>query len=164
MNPTRVSAKGLNMIAGFEGVVLEPYNDEPRNASASHCTIGIGHVLHAGLCTDADREKYAGFTRAQALDFLRHDVGEAEAAVRSLVKPPLRFGHRFDAVVDHVFNNGAGAFSRSTLLQKLNSGLLRRGAADAFLLYDHDGQGNVLPGLEIRCKARRRLFLYGIYP
>lgn len=143
-------------MSGWEGFSAVPYNDAANNA-----TIGYGHLLHAGPVTQADRTHWGSITRSRGLDLLSGDLLKAERAVLELVRPPVVFQHRFDAVVSFVFNVGVGAFAGSHLLQKLNS-RSRRGAADELLKWVFAG-GQPLPGLLNRRKAERRLFLYRIY-
>jgi len=60
-------------------------------------------------------------TKQEAEGFLRLDVKDSEAAVKNLVTVPLT-QNQFDSLVSFVFNLGQGAFAKSTLLRKLNSG------------------------------------------
>jgi GH24 family phage-related lysozyme (muramidase) len=129
-----LSDRGAAFIESLEGVVLHPYND-----SQGHCTIGIGHLIHRGNCTAADRQRYAGFTRQQADELFRQDIETIYgAAVNRLVKVPLT-QDQFDALVSFVFNIGIGdrtrGFTSSTVLRKLNQGDYA-GAADAFMMWN----------------------------
>lgn len=156
--PRRVSRKGLELIARFEGFSAKPYNDASRPPNA---TVGYGHLIHLGPVTDADRELWGTISREHALELLRLDTATAAAAVCQ-VKPRIRSQARFDALTSLVFNIGVGNFGRSTLLRRLNSGPLRRGAADQFLRWDRAG-GRELLGLKNRRAAERALFLTGRY-
>jgi hypothetical protein len=60
-------------------------------------------------------------------------------------------------MVSLCFNIGPGAFAGSTLVKRFNAGD-EPGAADAFLMWRKAG-GKVLPGLEARRAAERKLFL-----
>ena len=113
---TRVSDKGLEFIARWEGWRAQPYNDV-----AGHCTIGYGHLIHQGNCTAADRQKWGTISKARGLELLRDDAATAEKAVRDRVKVKLK-QHQFDALVSFTYNVGTGAFGGSTLLRKLNEG------------------------------------------
>lgn len=145
--PQRLGATGLAFIAREEGLRLQPYND-----SAGHATVGVGHLIHRGPVTAADRARYRSFTRADAIRLLRKDVASREAAVRQRVRVRLN-QHEFDALVSLVFNIGAGAFATSTVLRELNAGN-RRKAADAFLMWRRGG-----PGLIFRRRRERLVFL-----
>ncbi len=151
------SKAGVAFIAGWEGFSAVPYNDAAGNA-----TIGYGHLLHAGKVTQADRAKWGTITRDKARDLLAGDLLIAERCVDANVRPPFSFQWRFDALVSFVFNVGCGALERSTLLRLLNSGRLRKGAADELLKWDYAG-GQQLPGLLARRKAERALFLHRRY-
>lgn len=142
-----MSAKGLAFLSAQEGLRLAPYND-----SAGHATIGVGHLIHLGPVTAADRTRYRGFTRADAIRLLKKDVASREAAVRRLITVELN-QNEFDSLVSLVFNIGEGGFAGSTVRRKLNAGD-RRGAADAFLMWRVGG-----PGLIFRRQRERKLFL-----
>lgn len=156
--PSRLSKRGAEFIARFEGFVATPYNDAANNA-----TIGYGHLLHYGPVTWVDRNQW-GFkiSEARALTLLQQDAQIAADAVRELVRPRIISQPRFDALVSFVFNVGVGAFRTSTLLKKLNSGVRRTGADAEFLKWDKAG-GETLPGLYTRRVAEKKLFLTGIY-
>lgn len=144
-----MSANGLAFLSREEGLRTEPYND-----SAGHATIGVGHLIHRGPVTAADRAKFRGFTRADAVALLRRDVSSRERAVDRLVHVGLS-QNEFDALVSLVFNIGEGeaGFAGSTVRRKLNAGD-RHGAADAFLMWKRGG-----PGLIFRRRRERALFL-----
>ena len=144
-----MSANGLAFLSNEEGLRTEPYND-----SAGHATIGVGHLIHRGPVTAADRARFRGFTRADAVALLRQDVSSRERAVDRLVHVGLS-QNEFDALVSLVFNIGEGeaGFAGSTVRRKLNGGD-RRGAADAFLMWKVGG-----PGLIFRRRRERALFL-----
>jgi lysozyme len=74
-----------------------------------------------------------------------------ETTVNNLVKVPLT-QNQFDALVSFVFNIGGGAFSKSTLLRKLNEKDYA-GAADQFLVWVKQ------PELTGRRKNERAQFL-----
>lgn len=140
-----ISDAGLNLIKQFEGLRLHTYKDV-----AGRPTIGIGHLLRPG-------ESYPdGIPEAKAMSLLREDLADAERAVAHLVKVALSQG-QYDALVSFVFNLGAGALERSTLLRVLNQGRYDY-AADQFLAWDHAG-GAEVPGLLRRREAERTMFL-----
>ena len=76
-------------------------------------TCGYGHtkgVTPATRCSEAE-----------ALEWLDQDLDWAEAAVNRLVKVHLN-SYQYGALVSLVFNIGAPAFAKSTLLKRLNEG------------------------------------------
>lgn len=104
----RINAAGLALVKAQEGLRLEAYPDE-----GGVWTIGYGHTKGV-----KPGDVISG---AQAEMLLDADLAEAERAVSDLVKVPLT-DNQFAALVDFVFNEGAGAFAGSTLLKKLNEG------------------------------------------
>lgn len=135
----RLSAAGLDLIKRSEGFRAKTYMDV-----AGFATIGYGHRL-------AHTESYPeGITEMQAGVILAWDVHEAEQAVLELVKVPLTQG-QFDALVDFVFNLGAGRLEKSTLLCDLNAGNYAA-AGRQLLLWDHAGDVEVA-GLKTRRAA-----------
>jgi len=137
------SLNGRNLIESFEGLRLTSYQDQK-----GVWTIGYGHT--------ADVWPDQTITQEQADDFLGVDLHHAETAVMGLVKVPLN-QNQFDALVSFVYNIGAGAFAKSTLLSLLNQGATA-GAAAQFSVWDNI---NHVPdaGLLKRRVAERELFV-----
>jgi lysozyme len=112
-------------------------------------TIGYGHrLLHPESFPD-------GVDEPQAAELLTCDVRDAEQAVERLVKVPLAQG-QFDALVDFVFNLGAGRFATSTLLKRLNAGSYND-AKNELLRWDR-AAGKELPALKARREAEAKLW------
>lgn len=139
----KTSDHGIAFIADHEGLVLHTYKD-----AVGILTIGVGH-------TGPDVLPGMTITREQAMELLRSDVYEAEHSVNSLVKVELT-QDQFDALISFVFNVGGTAFSKSTLLKKLNKGDYQ-GAALEFSRWNKAG-GRELLGLTKRRIAEARLF------
>lgn len=141
-NPTRASKKGIDLIKNFEGFRNNAYQD-----SAGVWTIGYGHTATA----------YSGMTisRAQGEELLKQDLKRFEKAVRDRVIVPLT-QNQFDALVSFSFNVGVGAFSKSTLLKRLNQGDYN-GAKNEFKRWVHAGGGR-LQGLVRRREKEAQLF------
>ncbi len=143
MNPPMTYSKtGIRLTERFEGCRLTAYPD-----TGGVWTIGYGHTrgVHEGMTC----------TREQAQAWLKEDIQAASDAVNRLVQISLKQSE-FDALVDFVFNLGAGAFARSTMLKDLNAGNLAA-AAMQFPLWDHDA-GRVLAGLLHRRLAEEAEF------
>lgn len=104
----RINAAGLALVKAQEGLRLQAYAD-----GGGVWTIGYGHTKGV-----APGDVISG---AEAEMLLEADLDEAERAVTDLVRVPLT-DNQFAALVDFVFNEGAGAFAGSTLLKKLNEG------------------------------------------
>lgn len=151
-----ISTKGLEFIAKYEGLKLNLYND-----IAGHATIGVGHLVHKGPINGSEPEEFKkGITKERAFQLLKEDAASAVSGVNSQVKVALNQG-QFDALVSFVFNLGAGAFQKSTLLKKLNANDFAAVPAE-FLKWNKAG-GNVVKGLTIRRQAEADLFSTGNY-
>ncbi len=122
----KMSAAGRKVLADREGRRLKAYKD-----SVGVWTIGIGHTSAAGPpevtpgLTITDAECDAIFAR---------DLASYESAVDKAVVVPVE-QHEFDALVSLCYNIGEAGLARSTVVRRLNAGD-RRGAADAFLLWN----------------------------
>jgi len=138
-----ISFAGLAHIKGWEGFKPSVYLD-----SAGKPTIGFGHLIKP-------YESFTTITEAEAARLLAKDVATAENAVNAAVKVPLT-QNEFDALVSFVYNVGAGAFSRSTMLKELNKGN-KLAAQQQFTRWVYAG-GKVITGLANRRLAEARLF------
>lgn len=144
-----ISLAGLNHLKEIEGFRANVYDD-----IAGYPTIGYGHKLTIA-------ERAAGLktvTEEQATRLLAADLATAENAVNRLVKVGLTQG-QFDALVSFVYNVGAGAFGRSTMLKMLNAGDYA-GAAAQFSRWTYAG-GQKSQGLANRRQAEIALFKNG---
>ena len=103
-----------NVAKEFEGLRLNPYHDV-----AGFPTIGYGHKLSS--IKDDPLNKYKPITETVAVALLHHDLSEAQKEVRSLVTARLTAGQEA-ALIDFVFNEGAGRLRASTLLHDINDG------------------------------------------
>lgn len=143
------SDRGLNFITHFEGVRTVRYLDV-----AGKPTIGVGHLIKEG---EAFNEP---ISMVMVKQLLKIDITEAELAVLKNVTVRLN-QHHFDALVSFIFNVGAGAFKKSTLLKKLNAGDYD-GAGEEFKRWDKAG-GKKVAGLTRRRQYEASLFLSGSY-
>lgn len=109
----RTGEKGIALIKKMEGCELEAYK-----CPAGIWTIGYGHTTAAG---EPDVTEGMKITQREAAVILKQDLRKFEDAINRLVKVELSQS-QFDALVSFVFNIGAGAFAKSTLLKKLNAG------------------------------------------
>jgi lysozyme len=155
--PQRLSKKGRDFLIGQEGVRRYAYND-----SAGHATFGVGHLLHYGPVTEADKRRWGTPRHPKSLSLvyavLAEDLANYEYAVSSAIGRKM-WQHRFDACVSLAFNIGIGGFMGSTVAREIRQA--RKGfgqrAADAFLLWDNP------PELLPRRKRERALFLHKRY-
>lgn len=163
-----LSSKGAAFIGAFEGFRAQCYDD-----AAGNCTIGFGHLIHAGRTMAADRAKWGTITRARGLELLQADAANAAAAVREHVHVPLKQG-QFDALVSLAYNCGTGVIAgvaiainsrpRYVYPKPTEDGLAsyRARVESTLLAYDHAG-GVELPGLKRRRHAEFVLFDTGHY-
>ena len=134
---------GVSLVKLSEGCKLTSYQ-----CPAGVWTIGFGS-------TGPDVVKGMTITEEQAVDRLMHDLSHAETTVKRLVTVPLT-QHQYDALVDFVFNCGAGNFQSSTLLKLLNQENFAA-AHDEFAKWNKSG-GRVLAGLTTRRLTESNLF------
>ena len=140
----RYSEAGLRLTKQFEGLELSAYQDQ-----GGVWTIGYGH-------TGPNVRNGLTITEDQAEQLLESDIAGSVACVNRAVTTSIE-QHRFDALVDFVFNLGAASLLTSTLLRHINAGQLEEAAAQ-FLLWDHC-KGVVVPGLLNRRRAEMEMFL-----
>ena len=143
-----VSNLGVDLICDFEGKRLVAYDD-----GVGIWTIGFGTTIYPnGIRV----KKGDTCTEAQAKVYMQNDLKKFEHAVNDAVNIPLN-QNQFDALVSLTYNIGAAAFSKSTLVKKLNAGDIR-GAADQFDVWVNAG-GKRMQGLVNRRSKEKLLFL-----
>ncbi len=140
---SKINQAGLDLIKAWEGLRLDAYRD-----GGGVLTIGYGHTKNVKA---GDR-----ITEGTAEKYLREDLGWAEDAVNSFVSAPLT-SNQFSALVSLVFNVGAYAFAKSTLLRKLNAKDYS-GSAKKSVRWSYDN-GKFIQGLKNRRMAELKLFL-----
>ncbi|WP_238327294.1 lysozyme [Rodentibacter pneumotropicus] len=143
----KISEKGIEFIRQAEGEKLTAYPD-----IVGVWTIGVGHT---GFVDGKSVSRGMAITKEKSKEILIADLKRFESAVNSAVKVSLA-QNQFDALVSLAFNIGEGAFTRSTLVKKLNAGDYK-GAAEQFLVWKNAG-GRVSQGLLNRRKREKVLF------
>ena len=143
-----VSPFGVDLICGFEGKRLTAYDD-----GVGVWTIGFGTTVYPN---GIKVMKGDTCTEAQAKTYMAHDLKKFEATVNKAVTVQLN-QNQFDALVSLAYNIGTNAFSKSTLVKKLNANDIR-GAADQFDVWVNAG-GKRMQGLVIRRAKEKALFL-----
>lgn len=142
----KASSKAYELIRRFEGKSNTAYQD-----SAGVWTIGYGHtggVVKGQTISDDEVER-----------LLAEDVAVAENAVNAQNLNLTQ--DQFDALVDFVFNLGAGNFQKSTLLKKLKADPNDPTIYDEFLRWVYAG-GVKLLGLVRRRTDEANLYFTGI--
>ena len=143
-----VSLFGIDLICGFEGLCLKAYDD-----GVGVWTIGFGTTVYPnGIRV----KKGDTCTEAQAKAYMVYDLKKFESAVNNAVTVPLN-QNQFDALVSLTYNIGPSAFSKSTLVKKLNAGDIR-GAAEQFDVWVNAG-GKRMQGLVNRRAKENEVFL-----
>ena len=137
----------------WEGLSLEPYKDVG----------GKWTWLFGQLMSEDDYRKWivdgsvpGTLAMARAAMAMKLDSVQQQVDV-------LTFGLglrqcEFDALCCFVYNVGAEAFAKSTMLQLLKEPTLRLQACDEFPRWDHV-DGKIVPGLLSRRLAERQMFL-----
>ena len=148
----KLTPAGANLIKHFEGI-LSPHQGKFKayKCPVGVTTIGWGTTSEHGHKISLDTV----WTREQCDAAFLHDMEEFEKQVRSLVKTPLE-PWQFDSLVSLVYNIGAGAFAKSTLLRKVNAKDYD-GAAKEFHRWNKAG-GKELAGLTRRRASEALLF------
>ena len=143
-----VSPSGVDLICNFEGLRLKAYDD-----GVGVWTIGFGTTKYPnGIRV----KKGDTCTLDQAKAYMQNDLKSFEQTVNNTVKVPLN-QNQFDALVSLAYNIGTNAFSKSTLVKKLNANDIR-GAADQFDVWVNAG-GKRMQGLVNRHAKEKALFL-----
>jgi lysozyme len=141
------SNNAIDLIKRFEGCVLEAYQDSKGLWTIGWGTRGPG--IQEGLT----------IKQATADAMLLGHAREVGLVLTELVGFILR-QDSFDACTSFVYNVGAGAFGKSTMLRLIKARDLE-GASKEFAKWDLSG-GMPLPGLEARREAERLLFVRGL--
>ncbi len=144
----KTSAIGRRLIKTFEG-----YRSEAYICPAGKWTIGYGHtrgVKEGDTCT-----------KAQADEFLKEDLRDAENAVNAQKLDISQ--HQFDALVSLVYNIGSGNFQDSTLLKMLKQDTMaRESLKEAWSRWKYAG-GMVQKGLVRRRAAEWQMYRHGFF-
>lgn len=135
----------LLLIKEFEGFRSEAYL-----CPANIPTIGYGRTKGVTLGMRVTREE-------AERDLLEDILSERLPVIQKLCTTPLSVNET-NALVSFVYNIGAGAFEKSTLLRLLNSGAPRAVVAEQFDRWTRV-KGKILRGLVRRREQEKRLFL-----
>lgn len=106
------SPVGIQMIKDFESFRAKAYKDP-----VGVWTIGYGSIIVNGVPVRPGQV----ITEPEAVLALQRDVQTIERALGRLIIPTLT-QNQVDALVDFCYNLGVGAFTRSTLRGRINSG------------------------------------------
>lgn len=140
----KISEKGIEFIIKEEGEVLTAYI-----CPAGVWTIGVGH-------TGKDIKKGMKITKEQSRELLKLDIKRFEDIVNKSIKVSLK-QHEFDALVSFAFNIGERAFSKSALVNKINSSASLKEIEAQFRRWIY-GNGRILPVLQKRREREIKLY------
>lgn len=144
--PRNISDNGLHFTAAWEQFRGTAYRATPAE---KYLTIGYGHY-------GSDVKEGQKITEGQALILLNRDMDAAVGAVASVAHPSLTQA-QFDAVVDLVFNAGAGVIASNTGTgQALRAGDVKTLRAKLALFINQNGK----PVLGLRRRVAGRLALF----
>jgi len=147
----KISNKGLELIKEFEGFRSEPYL-----CSAGVPTIGYGSTFYPDGRKVSLKDK--PISKEEATQLLEHTVNSFANGLKGKLEISLE-QNQFDALVCLAYNIGLGAFSKSTLLKRVNSKDFIN-ASNEFLKWDI-ANGKKLLGLRKRREREQELFLRG---
>lgn len=140
-----VSNKGIEFLIKEEGgIKLKTYK-----CQAGVLTIGVGH-------TGKDVKEEMEITKEKAIELLKSDLRRFEEAVNKSIKITLK-QHEFDALISLAFNIGASAFTKSTLVKKINTGADITNIEEAWKSWRMGG-GKVLPILVRRREREIKMY------
>ena len=137
---------GAGTVSYYEGVSNEAYLDP----------VGIWTICY-GETKGVTKGDYK--TDEECLDSLAEELTEHHKKMVMYIKTPISEKEEA-AYLSFTYNVGVGAFSKSTLLKKLNSGD-RVGACNQLLRWDKAG-GKELKGLTLRRQSENKLCLEGV--
>lgn len=141
-----ISNNGLKFTAAWEQFRGTAYRATPAE---KYLTIGYGHY-------GSDVKEGQKITEGQALILLNRDMAAAVKAVDAVAHPSLTQA-QFDAVVDLLFNAGAGVIAATTGTgQALRAGDVKTLRAKLALFINQNGK----PVLGLRRRVAGRLALF----
>jgi lysozyme len=140
--------KGTPIIRKFEGLKLTAYL-----CPANVWTIGYGSTFYENGSKVQQGDK---ITLDRADKLLVEMVKRFEISVKGLVKSSIN-DNQLGALTSFAFNVGVGAFSKSTLLRKVNANPNDLTIRNEFMRWTKAG-GKVLKGLVTRREAEANLY------
>lgn len=146
-----ISERGIAAIRAFESFRAKAYPD-PKTGDTPW-TVGYGSIRYEDGATV---KKGDIITEARANYLLRLDVAHRCETIASLIKTELN-QNQIDSIISLSYNIGVGAFSKSTLLKKVNKDPNDPTIADEFMRWINKGTP-VEKGLTRRRKAEVALY------
>jgi len=151
----QINDDGVLLIAGFEGLSLEPYYATADEKAKGIVTIGYGNTYY----TDGSKVKItdAPITKLKAVEILHHTASNFSSKVANLITSNVN-QNQFNALVSFAYNVGlgqyikgsyVGGFGGSTLLKLVNNNPNDANIAKEFLKWNKQA-GKELKGLTNR--------------
>jgi lysozyme len=141
----------LSIAMPFEGFEPNPYPDPATGAEPWAIGFGSTHDINEQPVTS----QTPPISYDEACDLAMRDMYRAFQAIAGDISVPMTV-HEIAAVMDFVYNVGAGNFKNSMLLRMLNNKQYAL-AAQQFERWDEAG-GKVMAGLLRRRLAEERIF------
>ena len=143
-----ISSTCTNLVKRYEGFRSKPYK-----CPANVWTIGYGSTFYINGEKVSQHDSEISETFASEL--LENVLNDFATKVDKVIKVSLN-QNQFDALVSFTYNIGIGAFTKSTLLKKLNN-VDFQGASNEFVRWNK-ANGKVLNGLTKRRIDEQKLF------
>lgn len=145
----KLDSNGYKLIQGFEGLRLSAYKD-----SAGIPTIGYGNITYI----DGSKVKMGDKITQEKADLLfQYYANKFASQVDSIITKSVN-QNQFNALVSLAYNIGIGAFSKSTLLKKVNVNPNDNTIKNEFMKWVNSG-GRKIQGLVNRRAKEASLYL-----
>lgn len=151
----KISSKGIEFIAEFEGCYLKAYKDQ-----AGIPTIGIGTIKYptgkavkmGDVCSVEDAQRWLEFELSEKSAYFNKVLLELNLILKQC---------EFDALLSFFYNVGIGKCYQGTTMGDAIYSKNKHSMAEAFLVYNKFtwyGIKRASKGLDRRRKAERKLF------
>lgn len=145
----RLNNAGYLLICKFEGLSLTPYL-----CSAKVPTIGYGNTYYPNGKKVMMQDK--AITKPEAFEMFKFIADKFALKVNELIKSNVN-QNQFNALVSLSYNIGVNAFSKSTLLKKVNFNPDDLTIKDEFLKWNKAG-GKEIKGLTNRREQESKIY------
>lgn len=144
----KLDSNGYKLIQGFEGLKLSAYKD-----SAGIPTIGYGNITYENGSKVKMGDKISEDNADLLFQyFANRFASQVDAVVTATVNQ-----NQFNAMVSLAYNIGIGAFSKSTLLKKVNKNSCDPTIKDEFMKWVNAG-GKKIQGLVNRREKESKVY------
>ncbi len=144
----KLNKQGYDLIKKFEGLKLIAYQD-----SVGILTIGYGNITYEDFSKVKKGDKISQQRADEVFQFFANRFAkQVDAVITANVTQ-----NQFNAVVSLAYNIGIGAFSKSTLLKKLNKNPNDSTIKDEFLKWVNAG-GRKIQGLVNRRTEESKIY------